>query len=188
MSFWLSFGITEEFESGSGASAGVIDPSWESFEAAANSLTEADDPIVGGGVTEAHAYVVEADSRHEAAALMKAVWMDQEPSLRVRLVQRDTPTQRKPPRSPDDEASHRVFVELCIAHQIAEFALARALTDEQRTVLKQHTVALEDSGFIDRLMGDGRPPSGTRGSTGGERMGYRDAHPGAPNRRPSLEQ
>jgi hypothetical protein len=172
MAFWLAFGISEEFESGGGASVRVLDGGFRSFEDAVTSLIHADDPVVGGRVTEAHAYVVEADTIQQASLLVRSVFIHQESSAYVQVVQRNVRTQQMPKDSPESEALNRLHGELCIAHQITELALSLAEKETDRIRLDQHKVALEDSGYAVRVMRGDEMPIGTEAPSGSERLGY----------------
>jgi hypothetical protein len=176
MSFWLAFGISEEFEQGSGTSVDVRNPGWTSFGDAIDSLAEVDVPVVAGRVIEAHAYVVEADTIQEASSFVRTVFIEHEMGPRVKLVQRDVPTQRMPPEPPQTEALSRVHGELCITHQITELALTLAPAPEHRARLERHKLALEDSGEAVRgLRGDDLSIE-PEGRSGRERMGYGGGH------------
>ncbi len=172
MPFWLAFGIAEEFESGGGASVSVLDSSLRSFEDAVTTLVDADDPIVSGRVSEANAYVVEADTIDQASVLVRAVFISGEESAQVRLVRRNIRTQRRPEEPPEIEALNRLHGELCITHQLTELTLSYAPSDDVRGRLEQHKGTLEGLGYAVRVMrGDELSPAATSQS-GRERLGY----------------
>jgi hypothetical protein len=172
MSFWLAFGISEEFEQGAGTSVDVRNPGWASFGDAVDSLTEVDAPMVAGRVTEANAYVVEADTNDEASSFMRAVFIEHERGPRVKLIQRDVPNQQMPPEPPATQALNHIFGELCITHQITELVLTLEQVPEHRARLHGHKVALEDFGdLMRRLRGDNMLIE-SEGLSGSERLGY----------------
>lgn len=172
MSFWLAFGISEEFEQGRGSSVEVREPGWDSFGDAADSLAWAAIPMVTGRVIEAHAYVVEAGTIGEASSFMRAVFIDQEAGPRVKLVQRDVPTRQAPMPVTQIAASNRVHGELCITHQITELALTLVQAPEHRTRLDRHKVALEDFGNLMRRLRGHDVLIESEGHSGSERLGY----------------
>jgi hypothetical protein len=150
----------------------VLDGSFSSFEDAGTSLLHADVPAVRGRVTEANAYVVEADTNQQASLLMRSVFIDQESSAYVQLVQRNVRTRQKPKEPPESEALNRLHGELCIAHQITELALSLTEKGMDRVRLVQHKVALEDFGYAVRVMRGDDVPTGTEAPSGSERLGY----------------
>jgi len=172
MPFWLGFGISEEFERGNGMSVTVLEPGRESFGAAAESLEEVDLPVVSGRVTVANAYVVEANTQLDASSYLQTVFIEHESWLRVKLVQRDIPTRRRPAEPPEVEALSRVLGELSITHQITELALTRIHSNEQREQLDRHKGALEDFGYTVRAMRGDDLSTGDEGQSGAERLGY----------------
>lgn len=172
MSFWLAFGISEEFERGSGSSVDVRNPGWASFSDAADSLAEVEVPVVGGHVTQAHAYVVEANTIQEASSFVRSVFIEHDSGPRVKLVQRDVPTRRMSAEPPQIEALNHVHGELCITHQLTELALTLVPTAEHRARLDRHRVALEDFGELVRKMRGDDLSSESEGRTGNERLGY----------------
>jgi hypothetical protein len=172
LSFWLAFGISEEFEQGSGTSVDVRDPGWDSFGDAVDSLARVDVPVVGGRVTQAGAYVVEADTIQEASSLMRAVVIEHETGPRVKLVQRDVPTRQAPIPEPQITALNHVHGELCITHQITELALTLVPAPELRARLEHHKLVLEDFGETVRRMRGDNVPAASKGRSGSERLGY----------------
>jgi hypothetical protein len=172
MPFWLAFGISEEFQQGSGTSVDVREPGCASFGDAVDSLAEVDVPVVAGRVIQAHAYVVEADTIQEASSFMRAVFIEHEVGPRVKLVQRDVRTQQMPAKPPQIEALHHVHGELCITHQITELALTLVQAPEHRARLDRHKVALEDLGYAVRKMRGDDLSSEPEGQSGRERLGY----------------
>ena len=175
MPFWLAFGIVEEFEGGGrGMSVGVVQHGFGSFDDAIQSLVDAEVPVVGGHVTEANAYVVEADTIAQASILVRAVLEEHESSSHVQLVQQDIRTRRRAeePEEPSEiGALNRLHGELCITHQLTELALACVKGDEQRERLERHKGALENLGYAVRMMRGDKPTSATGGS-GSARLGY----------------
>lgn len=173
MPFWFAFAIAEEFDGGGrGTSISVLQTPYVSFEDAAQNLADAEAPLVAGRVTAAHAYVVEAETIDEAAALVRTALRQPEGSPAVRLVQRDVPTRRVPGEPPEIEALNRLHGELCITHQLAELALSSPASGEHRELLEQHKAILEDLGYTVRdLRGDTRP-EGAVAQSGRDRLGY----------------
>jgi hypothetical protein len=182
MSFWLAFGIAEEFEDGGqGTSVTVLHNHFASFDDAANSLVDTDVPVVGGRVAEANAYVVEADTTERASSLVRTAVMEQRSSSHVQLVQQDIRTRQMPKESPEIEALNRLYGELCITHQLTRLALTRVKRDEHRERLEQHTAVLEEFGYAVLVMRGGTEhseasdvPTGAQARSGSERLGYRD--------------
>jgi hypothetical protein len=172
LSFWLAFGISEEFERGRGTSVDVREPGWASFSDAVDRLADVDVPVVGGRVIQAHAYVVEADSIEEASSFMRAVFMEHETGPRVKLVQRDVPTRQMPMPAPQITALNHIHGELCITHQITELAVSLVQAPEHRARLDRHKLALEDSGYLVRSMRGDDLSSESEGHSGRERLGY----------------
>jgi hypothetical protein len=129
-------------------------------------------------VSQAHAYVVEADTIQEASSFMHAVFIEHEVGPRVKLVQRDVPTRQRPPAPPQTEALSHVHGELCITHQITELALSLAQAPEYRERLDRHKVTLEDLGYVVRKMRGDDLSSGPEGQSGNRRLGYGDAQIG----------
>jgi hypothetical protein len=176
MTFWLAFGIAEEFEQGGrGTSVHVLEAAFTSFEDAARSFADADIPVVGGHVTAAHAYVVEAESVDKAAALVGAALRGEERSSRVRVVQANIRTHRRPEAPPEIQALNHLHGELCISHQLAEIAVACAPDGERRTRLARHLNSLEELGYGVRVMRGDRPPE-DGAQSGRERLGYGVGH------------
>lgn len=172
MSFWLAFGISEEFDQGAGTSISVLEPPWASFSDAADSLATVGAPVVGGSVTEANAYVVEADTMQEASSCVRAVFIEHETGPRVKLIHRDVPTRRAPPEPPLTRALNRIHGELCITHQIAELALTLEQAPEHRARLQEHTAALEDLGDLIRSLRGEAVPDKSKERSGSKRLGY----------------
>ena len=172
MPFWLAFGIVEEFDGGGrGISVCVLQNGFGSFDDAAQSLVDAEVPVVSSHVTEANAYVVEADTIDQASILLRAVLEKHESSSHVQLVQQDIRTRRRADEPVEIEALNRLHGELCITHQLTELALACVKGDERRERLERHKGALENLGYAVRMMRGDKPTSATEGS-GRERLGY----------------
>jgi hypothetical protein len=179
MPFWFVVGIAIEFEPvGRGTAIHVLQHPFASFEEAAQHLAEAETPVVAVRVTEAHAYVVEAATIDEAAALARAARKEPGTSPAVRVVQRDIRTRQAPAEPPEIEAVNRVHGELCITHQLAELALSRAVSNDLRERLQQHKTALEDLGYAVRVLRGNDIPEGVVLQSGSERLGYRDGQIG----------
>ena len=177
MPFWLAFGVAQEFEGGGRhRSVTVFPSSFASFDDAANSLVDVDAPVTTGRVTEANAYVVEADTAQQVSLLVRAVLRKEESSSQVHVVQRHIRTRQMPEEPPEVQALNRLHGELCITHQLTELALTCMKGDEHRARLEQHKVALEDFGHAVLVMRGGDVPTGDEALSGSERLGYSHGH------------
>src|SRR5438270_6088408 len=120
MQFWLGFGIAERFPSGAGVSTRIQEPSFPSFQDAVESLSGTTPPPVVGQVTEANAYVVRAETRDEAADLLRAVFERHEMPAHVKLVKRGVRTHQIRSGPPEIQMLSQLHSELCITHQISD--------------------------------------------------------------------
>jgi hypothetical protein len=183
MPFRLVLGVVQKLEAGEDTLVGLDKYGFASFEEAVGALENTKAFPVHGRAIEANAYVVEADTMHDAAQLVRAVLETHEQSPRVRLVKRGIRTEQVPVEPPEEEPPEiesldRLHGELCITHQLTEFALSRAQDAPQRERLEQHKQAIENLGYARRVlraeMAGEEIPADTPGQSGSDRLGYRN--------------